>query len=147
MSTAGELLEAIERVNVMDIARTAIERTAAGMIELQQSQMMEGKGKTKNIGRYRNKQYAQFKSELNPTAGLGNVDLKLTGAFFAGMEAKLDGDDINIDSTDEKAAGLTSKYGGQIWGLNDKNQKQYNEDVFLPEFQAEVTKITGLKFS
>lgn len=147
MGTALELLNDIKAFDLMATVTDVIQKTNDGYIEKQQAQMLEGKGKNRNIGRYWNPTgvYAQFKSSLNPLAGLGNVDLRLTGAFFDGMELKLTGQDIDIFSTDSKAGDLTEKYGGQIWGLNEKRQNEYNEEVFLPALGDEIEKQTGLK--
>ena len=147
MSTTAELSKALMAINVMEIASEVINDNADAYVMLNQAQMLEGKGKDRNIGRYRNSVYAQYKNSLNPVAGLGNVDLKLTGAFFRGMTMRLQTDEIEVQSSDSKEAGLIEKYGGQIYGLNIKNQTIFNEEAFLPDFQAEIENRTGLKFT
>lgn len=153
MSTAAELLDALRSLDVEQTARKAISDNAEHYVLLNQGQMFEGKGKDRNIGTYRNfrmkdgRQYRDFKAAKNPLPGVGNVDLKLTGAFYRGMKMEVRGDSIEMDSTDSKAPGLLEKYGGQIYGLNAKNQPTFNEVAFLTTFQEEITRQTGLKFS
>lgn len=146
MSNPLELLDALKRFDAEKTARGIIEDNSELYVEANRRQMLEGKGKDRNIGRYRNPVYAQFKNSLNPTAGLGNVDLRLTGKFYASMKMKLSGNDIEITAETRKdTMDLLEYYGGQIFGLNVKNQQTYNEEVFLPLFGAELEKATGLK--
>ena len=145
MSTAAELSKSLKGVNITDLSRSAIVATMPQYVERNRQQMKEGKGKERNIGRYRNPQYAQFKAGLYGEAGLGNVDLRLTGSFQAKMKGEVSGDDIMVTSEDTKAGDLEEKYGGQIYGLNAGTQPGYNESDFLPEFMAQFEKQTGLK--
>ena len=144
MATALELQKSLKSVNVKETAISAMVATVDAYVELNRKQMQGGKGKNQNIGRYRNPQYAQFKASLYPDAGLGNVDLRLTGSFQAKMKGEIAGDEIMVASDDNKAAGLEEKYGGQIYGLNAGTQPTYNEEHFLPEFIDQIKKQTGL---
>lgn len=145
MGTAAELLKDLQAVNVEQVAKDSITATLPDYTEANRRQMLEGKGKDRNIGRYRNPQYAAFKSQLNPKPGRGNVDLKLTGSFQDKMKAVLTGSDIDVSSSDNKESGLIEKYGGQIYGLNVKSQDEYNQESFLPQLFQNIEKLTGLK--
>ena len=138
--TALELRTKVDRLSVEDTAISALSATMPQYVERNRKQMQEGKGKTKNIGRYRSPEYARFKANLYPTAGLGNVDLQLTGSFQSMMKAEISGSDILVTSDDDKAGDLEAKYGGQIYGLNAGNQPGYNEEDFLPEFVKQIEK-------
>ena len=144
MATALELQKSLKSVNIKETAISAMVATVDAYVELNRKQMQSGKGKSRNIGRYRNPQYAQFKASLYPDAGLGNVDLRLTGSFQAKMKGEISGEEIMVASDDNKAAGLEEKYGGQIYGLNAGTQPTYNEEYFLPEFLTQNEKQTGL---
>jgi hypothetical protein len=96
-------------------------------------------------GPYRSTSYARMKQGMNGEAGLFNPDLKLTGAFHRGIAMELQGDAIMVESSDGKAGELESRYGGTIYGLNEKNQQQYNEQEFLPVLLSQIEKQTGLK--
>ena len=145
MATALELQRSLKSVNVKETAISAMVATVDAYVELNRKQMQAGKGKNQNIGRYRNKEYAQFKASLYPDAGLGNVDLRLTGSFQSKMKGEISGEEIMVSSDDNKAAGLEEKYGGQIYGLNAGTQPTYNEEHFLPEFLNQIEKQTGLE--
>jgi hypothetical protein len=146
MGSALELLNGLKGFDAEKTARAVIADNAELYVQANRRQMMEGKGKDRNIGRYRNSAYAQFKNSISPTAGLGNVDLRLTGKFQDSMKMTVSGDDINIEAESQKDTGdLIEKYGGQVYGLNVKNQQTYNEEIFLPLFGAELEKQTGLK--
>lgn len=145
MATALELQRSLKSVNIKETAISAMAATVDAYVELNRKQMQSGKGKNQNIGRYRNPQYEQFKASLYPDAGLGNVDLRLTGSFQSKMKGEVAGDEIMVTSDDNKAAGLEEKYGGQIYGLNAGTQPTYNEEHFLPEFLNQIEKQTGLE--
>ena len=68
---------------------------------------------------YRSKYYAEFKLHLNPA---GVVDLKLTGAFYAGFYIDSSKFPIVFNSTDEKAGILEQKYGPTIFGLDQPSK-------------------------
>lgn len=151
MGTVAELLTSMQQVDISAITVRVIEATGDKYLDINRSQMMEGKGRDRNIGRYSQSKlgrtYAKIKNNMNPDAGLGNVDLRLTGSFQDKMMLIVTGNDIEIDSTDEKAPDLLAKYGGQIYGLNSKNHPVYNETVFLPAFIDEIERITGLRLN
>lgn len=144
MATALELQKSLKSVNVKDTAISAMVATVDAYVELNRKQMQAGKGKNKNIGRYKSKWYADYKARLYPDAGLWNVDLRLKGDFQARMKGEITGEEIMVTSDDNKAAGLEEKYGGQIYGLNAGTQPTYNEEHFMPEFLNQIEKQTGL---
>jgi hypothetical protein len=152
MSTALDLLGALQKVDIEQIAVKTMEDNSGHYVLLNQGQMLEGKGKDRNIGVYRNfrmpdgKQYRDYKYEKSQLAGKGNVDLKDTGAFYKGMKMTMNGNEINVSSSDSKESELVDKYGGQIYGLNNKNKETFTEIAFTPDFQAEITRQTGLTF-
>lgn len=147
MITPSDLFNTLKELNLKQVAVTSLKNKSEAYLDANRGQMLEGKGKNKNIGTYRNKQYASFKKELNSKAGLGNVDLKLTGSFQEGMTMTMNGDDIDVDSTDSKTGDLVNKYGGQIFGLNKGTQSTFVEETLQPSFEDEFSKETGLKFA
>jgi len=151
MGTALELIADLEQVNIKETALVVMKANAKEFTMLNQAQMLEGKGKTKNIGKYSGsplgRKYSKMKKSMNPLAGEGNVDLRLTGSYYRGMRMEMKGDDIEMDSSDSKADDLLAKYGGNIYGLNEKNMPIFTEVAFMPDLQAVITDKTGLKFS
>jgi len=85
------------------------------------------------IGRYslsdEGQNYADFKNQVNPLAGFGNVDLLLTRRFFNSMFVTPYYKGAYIfDAKDEKRNLLIAKYGLDIMGISqeyfDKRQKE-----------------------
>ena len=144
--TASDLIENFEKMDLRDVAATSMRKTSVKYLDRNRLQMLEGKGRTKPIGKYRSKEYAQFKASQNPMAGLGNVDLRLTGSFQDKMTFDITGDEIDVSSSDGKLEDLTKKYGEQIFGLNPGTKDEYIENDLQPEFERTVEAITGLKF-
>ena len=122
MGTALDLLQDIRKFNIKDEVVLSFKRNRQNFAILQATQMLEGKNSDGlQIGHYRppTGPYAEMKTEMNPLAGPGNVDLKLTGSLYKGIVATLLGDDISVKSTDAKYKKLTDAYGQEIWGLDD----------------------------
>ena len=147
MSTALDLLEALQKVNIEAIAVKAMTDNAEHYVLLNQVQMAKGLGKTEMIGMYRSEEYATYKAAKYPLAGKGNVDLRDTMSFYRGMKMTMSGNEIQVGSSDWKESELLKKYGGQIYGLNIENTNTFVEVAFAPDFQAMITKETGLQFN
>lgn len=96
------------------------------------------------IGFYRNPAYRNLKRSFNPEAG-GTVDLIFTGSFTNQLFVQSEGNRKFIfDSYDEKRDLLGSKYGNQIFGINQNtfNERQKAYGVDLVKY---IKEITGLK--
>ena len=143
--TVQELADKLKAFDIVGEARAVISKTSREYVDRNKKQMLKGESREQGllIGSYRSPMYRDMKLQLNPEAK-GNVDLKLTGQFHAGLFAELEGDNIMMTSRDKKAGGLEEKYGDRIYGLNDENQTDYNSTVFLPEFLAVIEQKTGL---
>lgn len=134
----------LDRVNDLDIgeeSRTAISDTADEMILAQQQQMLHGlDAKGEKIGEYKNPLYAEAKHRFNPLAGFGNVDLRLTGSFYAEQYVLVKTDEFVMDSSDEKADALTKKYGDDIFGLSPDYEAEYIDNYLEPVLIDNVSK-------
>ncbi|MCK5607511.1 hypothetical protein KAR91_36850 [Candidatus Pacearchaeota archaeon] len=93
------------------------------VIDLNTSQLEVGKlNDGSNIEpEYMLDDYADFKKAIGSKAPKGTPDLKLEGDFYSGFNITYEPKALVIDSSDEKAAGLESKYSSDIYGLTDKN--------------------------
>jgi len=161
-----ETIAALESLNVRQLAREAVEKNFRGMVSLNKTQLHEGHATSgRPFPKYapfeveEGKEYADFKEELNPRPGWGNPDLKLTGAFYRAIFADLEGDNIIMDSTDEKSEWLQEHYdgkipgqlsldepGSRIFGLDPPNWKVFKAKV-RADFCKEIEKRTGLTFT
>lgn len=167
MGTVIEMMTNLKSLNVKEMARKVFEENSRVMVLLNLGQLFEGKNtKGEPFPEYApwkyddgsDMEYADVKHEMNPRPGWGNPDLKFTGSFYKGFYAKLEGNDILMESTDEKSTMLQEKYdedpdsllaeqGSNIFGLQDENQRTFNQEIFYPDFAKGVTAKTGLLFA
>lgn len=82
------------------------------------------------IGVYRGQGYAELKNRLNSKAGLGNVDLTLTGALGRGIQISGFNNEYEVFSTDTKYSDIVAKYG------------EINFNISEPEREILFSKIT-----
>jgi hypothetical protein len=143
MGTILSVLRKVEKVDTDEVSSRSVDQTKDKLIEVINDQSLHGvNNKGGNLGKYRNPVYARKKQGLNPLPGLGNVDKKLTGAYYGGRYAKVSGGVIQYGSTDEKAVELDVKYPDS-YGLSDPFKAQYNE-FLRPVFIQNMKKATGL---
>ncbi len=159
MTTILQSMSALKSLNIRQMAIEAIEKNLRDMVTLNQSQLYEGKTTTgKRFHKYAGRQYADVKNQMNPLPGWGNPDLNLTGDFYRAIFADLEGDDIIMDSTDEKSGLLQAKYDSsptqltgdtgksEIFGLTRENWGLFR-DKCREDFCKEFEKQTGLTFT
>ncbi len=148
MGTIIGLKRKIEAMDVDRIAVSAVSNTTEEMANIQAEQMMHGlDSKGQPIGQYRSPIYAEVKNRMNPLPGFGVPDLKLTGAFYRGIVAKVSGDVVVTDSTDSKSADLQKKYGADVFGLDTQYKGEYLREALQPEFSRQIESATGLKMN
>lgn len=97
------------------------------------------------IGRYSDPEYAYFKSQINPLAGFGNVDLLLTRQFTGKMFVKPYAAGYIFDTTDEKRGNLLGKYGIEIMGLNQDWFTQRQKDIYKNVLLFDISRILNKK--
>lgn len=139
MRTVNNMLQAVFNFDLEKITIETMVITEDEFIMLQKENLQYGlKGSGEKIGLYRNEDYANLKHSMNARAGFGNVDLKLTGDFYAGIGTHISKEGFLIESSDEKAAMLEKKYGDPF-GLDDDRKKLY-ADIAGPAFVNQVAK-------
>lgn len=107
-------------------------------LNMNREQMTEGYDSNgQRIGVYKVDSYERMKREMFPQSG-GWVNLKLTGAFQAGMRLTVSTTKWRVTSEDGKAKKLTAKYGTAMFGLAPQQMQQYREQYFMPEFMQRV---------
>jgi hypothetical protein len=137
MRTLSSLISSVEKINLDNLILESMDQASPTYLEQQKEQMSHAvneRGQT--IGKYQSAAYARKKNEMNPNAGYGNVDLKLTGSFYEAMEAKADPAGMNIDSTDQKSQMLQQNYGSDIFGLFGEWK-----EPFIEKLQTAVTEL------
>lgn len=78
-------------------------------------------------------EYAFFKNTINPLAGVGNVDLTLTGALGKGIKVKPLGESFEVFSTDSKFDEIADKYGDYNFNISEDEKK-----VLFDKIMAQV---------
>jgi hypothetical protein len=66
--------------------------------------------------------YYIFKNDLSSIAGLGNVDLTLTGSLGKGIKLRSENDVFEIFSTDEKYEEITERYGDYNFNITEEER-------------------------
>ena len=144
--TVVELAERLKAFDIRAEAVAVIQRTSDEYMDRNKKQLKQGERKDGSlIGEYQSAAYAEKKLRKNPLAE-GSIDLIDTEDYIDSWRFQLTGDDIIIDPSDCKTGDLEQRFwkGNGYYGLNDKNQEEYNTTVFLPEFLAVIEQKTGL---
>jgi hypothetical protein len=141
MATALDLLENIKKINLNEILKRSLNKTKDKIVEYNIEQLDIGEYSTgKKLPEYSAVSVEVY--EKQP----GSITLYDTGAFYEGINVKTRGDSYLISSSDSKNNMLIDDYGDDIFGLQEGSKQYYVEYTLEPEVQAEITKITGLKF-
>ena len=123
----------LKSIEFNKIIQEGIFETKNEIVEYQKGQMLRGlKSTGAIIGKYKNKDYAIKKANMNPLAGINNVDLRLTGEFQRNIKLKFFSSSFEIFSTDWKFEELSNKYGNEIFGLSVPYRAEYSE-LYLAE--------------
>lgn len=105
------------------------------LIDMNTEKLKEGKTSTEdNISpSYYSDDYAQMKNDMNPRPGFGVPDLFLEGDF----QERFFVEDVEmgwqIDSKNEKRNMLLSKYGEDVLGNTEQDEREFNEEYIVPE--------------
>lgn len=150
MGTIASFTRRVQAVDIHEIIETSVEETKDEIAVLNRSDLLQGlKADGTKIGDtdpYRFPLYAQEKNEQNSLPGLGNPDLKLTGAFYAGINVTVNRgqNSFTIDSDDQKSGMLQKKYGNLIFGLTQASKSLYALETLKPILLEKVRgAITG----
>ena len=74
----------------------------------------------------------------------GPIRLRDTGAWQAGLYAKVQGDKVLFENTDGKDQMLTDRYGENIKGLSEKYKAEAIREKVRPVFKNKIEQATGL---
>lgn len=130
MATIKNLRDSWRKLNTNLVILKAVDATQPNYIELQKAQMYAGKTVTgETIAQaghpYGSRAYATEKHSMNPLPGEGNPDLRLTGGYYDGIKTDVEGDKIEVSSTDEKWPELDKIYPYSLAGLGGKYKSEY----------------------
>ena len=121
--------------NLQKLGSDAMQRTKDEFLDLNREQMTSGyDSEQQRIGVYAWDGYERMKQKMFPQSG-GWVNLRLTGAFQAGMKLTVSSSTWKVTSNDSKASKLTAKYGTSVFGLAPQQMQQYRAQHFMPELR------------
>lgn len=88
--------------------------------------------------------YRNYKNKINPKAGLGNVDLILTGDFINSFKLlPKKNDKYLFDATDDKKDELEATYGN-IFGMTDVHFQDFLKTFVADDFRKAIKKQLSL---
>lgn len=120
------MIRKLEAVDTVETVKLAIASTTQELEQAQKLQMLQGKDSTGGqIGRYKNQDYAEMKFGLNPLAGKGNMDFRLTGDFYKRISTTLGSNAVSISSSDSKTERLLN-INPDVFGLNKESISEYS---------------------
>lgn len=125
-----KLIQNTQALDTTEVVRVAMEQVAPELLEAQRQQMLRGFNSTGGrIGKYRNPRYAQMKFLQNPLAGLGFVDLRLTGVFQGEAFVEIKTDRTVFGTKDPKVDKILGKYGSATFGLSPTSIEEVQPSV------------------
>lgn len=152
MASWKQILERLNSVDVEAETKTIVEDNPQPIAQLVQSQLIKGEdGNGKKLRKYKNNAYARKKHAMNPLAGLGVPDLRLTGDTYNAMG-------VDTDETRYSIVSLTPQFNYTILGtarmkpfgedavkLQEGNKNVYRREYLFPKLrQAIQRKIYGM---
>jgi hypothetical protein len=143
MATLLNIIGKFQALNTDEVIEQAFIASTDGFTDEQKKQLYAGFDKDGNrLHKYQNNKYARVKNEMNPAPGLGNPDLKVTGAYYNGIKAAVSGLGYHIASSDDKGPDLEKKY--DPYGLGGDYRREFIKTTYRPKFRAEIRQKTGL---
>lgn len=149
MAYAGDILDTIAGINLVEIIHETLIENTGTMADLNAAQLAQGLNSDNTAIEPPYKDVTVFeKQQKSGLAGVtDHVTLYNEGDHYREMYAEVDGDDaFELGSKDAKSDKLQKKYGKKIYGLTDDSKEILKDDFTLPAFQKKVEAKTGLKF-
>lgn len=145
MATARALYRRAQKVDIDSAIQDAFLQNKEYFEEQNRKQLTAGFDKQgARLRRYRSPKYARVKNAVNPLPGLGNPDLKVTGAFHRGIHiARFTPTALTLTSTNSKAENLLKSYPN-VLGLGGTYKKDFINTRLRPAFIRNVRKPIGL---
>lgn len=145
MSDISSIIEKLEALDVDQLAEEAMRKSEEALTDLNKKQLYAGFDRDgQRLLQYRSPVYSEVKHRMNPLPGEGNPDLYATGSFYRGLYARVNGNTVEIESTDSKNDDLEKKYHEKIKGLGGIFKEEFIEDHLQPNLLSIVSEKTGL---
>jgi hypothetical protein len=141
----GKLLNMIskfKRLDVVKVSEESLDQIKDDISEAQRQQLIYGISSSGGtLRKYKSKAYAKKKNAMNPIPGIGNPDLKLTGAFHRSITTQVTSGKVIIKASDDKALELEASYGKDvIFGLYREEKALLIEEKLRKAFVQTIRK-------
>lgn len=148
------MLRKWEAINLIEVATNSLEKNAAEVVELQRQQLYQSGvgGNDVELPNYSPATvasgYLQEKGNPRLNGGNGPFDLRgETGSFYDNMLLRLNGETMEIDSSDSKTEMLVAEYGPAILKLDTVSKNGLRKNIMQPDMVREIAAKTGCGFS
>jgi hypothetical protein len=144
MGTIHNLASRFAALNYEVVKQQALIETAPQVIpEMTEQQMRIGqRSDGEMIGYLKDAHYAEGKTMSGGLAPPGEVDLRLTGDFQAGLRTVVTNVSLKTYSLDLKAPKLEKWYTPLIYGANAENLSKYAKENLLPDLMGKIKAAT-----
>ena len=161
MADALEILETIQKLDIVAIAGATISESKDLILAKNREQLLEGKLSTgKDItpsylddpyfkSKEAAQRYSDWKDEItpNPKRKKGTPNLIITGPYHRSIDLKVTGEDFEFLSSFKNAKDIEKKFTENVYGLDDDNKEELIDERLNESWQRTVEAQTGLKFS
>lgn len=139
MTTCAAKMRLIEQMNLARLMSASCIGAEDLMAQLNREQMSAGQDADgADLYYYRSDFYADWKLTLpSYTAPGGVADFKVTGEFHRSMFARVEGDSIVFDATDDKTDKLLG-LSPNMFGLTDESRRSLKDQYLQGAFIAAV---------
>lgn len=148
MTTPGDMLDALEELNLKEVVLEAIEDHKEDYVKLNLEQLYHGLNPEgeKITPEYVEGPYRRKKARMNSAPGEGTPDFKLSGDLYDETHVQVDDPDLTIGSEVEYAQYVEQRWGtAEIWGLDPENHEEFVQEMLQPLIVEKVSELTGLK--
>ena len=116
-----QLAQKAKTINVKELALNIAKKNSGLIDNAIRDQLREGKaGDNQIVGIYKSLSYARRKARISE-APFGNVDLKLSGTLWGGLNTKITNSNYETDSNVDYSKYQKGRYGDRIYKLQDEN--------------------------
>lgn len=139
MAGINQLSSNLDSLNLQYIVEDTLIDLAPELVKAQKDQLLHGRLSTgQKTGTYKIEAYALKKHEMNPLAGYGHKDYRLTGELFSGVFVDVRAKSIVFASADPKFGRvLDMNDGDDIMGLSD--------DTIAEKIAPKLTELSVIK--
>ena len=147
MATIEDVFNNFSKLNIREQLPAIIEAKQYPLIVKvigQHDKGIDGTGQ-KITPSYKGKAYSYYKAALNPAAGYGVPDVKVTGSYNAELKLTVKGDQYEIDSdvSYAQSASLT-QYGNELNLPDDESKEEYWQEEVAPSILEYINEVTGI---